>query len=173
MSSPRRACSIRWTPLEPRRHRAARALSPPRWARTDAPAAANWAQRLDGDAGVGAVAAVANQWVARDAAAARNWILGLPRDAARDAALVQVLGATAGTPAADAALIDEFSSPAAQQRGLGEAVRIVAARDIEVARRLADQHVTDLGTRQAVERFIEQGANASTLSQPPPRVPTR
>jgi hypothetical protein len=83
---------------------------------------------------------------------------------------VQVLGATAGSPSADA-LVDEFSSPIAQQRGLGEAVRIVAARDVEAARRLADRHVTDPGARQGVERFIEQGASSQTLTQPSQRVP--
>jgi hypothetical protein len=123
---------------------------------------------------VGAVSAVASQWVARDAAAARNWAMSLPRDAARDAALVQVLGATAGTPAADAALLDTFSSPAAQQQGLNQAIRIIAARDVEIARQLADQYLTDPGTRQAAERFIEQGANSGPFFRPAPRVaPTR
>jgi hypothetical protein len=145
------------------------------WARRDPQAAAAWAHSLaHADTAVGAVSAVANQWVARDAVAARNWAMGLPRDAARDAALVQVLGATAGTPAADAALVDAFSSSAAQQRGLNEAIRIVANRDVDVARQLADQYITDPGTRQAADRFIEQGGNGPAYFRPPPRVaPTR
>jgi hypothetical protein len=146
------------------------------WARQDPQAAAAWAHSLaHDDTAVGAISAVANQWVSRDAAAARNWAMSLPRDAARDAALVQVLGATAGTPGADAVLVDAFSSSAAQQRGLNEAVRIIAARDADVARQLADQYITDPGTRQAAERFIEQGANNTILFRPPPRVapPTR
>ena len=141
------------------------------WARRDAPAAAAWARGLaDPDAAAGAVSAVASQWAARDAVAARNWAMGLPRDAARDAALVQVIGATAGTAAADAALIDGFSNVEAQQRGLNEAVRIIAARDVDVARQLADRYITDAGTRQAAERFIEQGASSSPFFRPPPRV---
>ncbi len=145
------------------------------WARRDAPAAANWAHALaDSETAAGAVGAVASQWVARDAAAARNWAMGLPRDAARDAALVQVLGATAGTPTADAALVDAFSNPAAQQQGLNQAIRIIATRDVETARQLADQYLTDPGTRQAAERFIEQGANSGAFFRPAPRVaPTR
>ena len=143
------------------------------WARQDPQAAAAWAHSLaHDDTAVGAVSAVANQWVSRDAAAARNWAMSLPRDAARDAALVQVLGATAGTPGADAVLVDAFSSSAAQQRGLNEAVRIIAARDTDVARQLADQYITDPGTRQAAERFIEQGANSPVFFRPPPRVAT-
>lgn len=141
------------------------------WARQDALAAAAWAHRLaDADTAAGAVSAVASQWAARDAAAARSWAMGLPRDAARDAALVQILGATAGTAATDTALIDAFSSLDAQQRGLNEAVRIIAARDTEVARQLADRYITDPGTRQAAERFIEQGASSGTFFRPPPRV---
>jgi hypothetical protein len=143
------------------------------WARRDPQAAAAWAHALaDDDTAVGAVSSVANQWVARDAVAARNWAMGLPRDAARDAALVQLLGATAGTPGADGALVDAFSSSAAQQRGLNEAVRIVAARDLDVARQLADRYITDPGTRQAADRFIEQGANNGVFFRPPPRVAT-
>lgn len=144
------------------------------WVRRDAPAAARWAQGLaDGETAAGAVAAVANQWVARDAAAARNWATSLPRSPARDAALVQVLGATAGTPSSDAAVVDGFSSPAALQEGVSQAVRIVAARDVEAARQLADRYLTDPGTRQAAERFIEQGANGALFAPPPPRVPAQ
>jgi hypothetical protein len=143
------------------------------WARTDTLAAASWARELSGDAANRAVAAVAGQWVRRDAVAARGWALGLPMDAARDAALVQVLGATAGTPAADRALIDAFSSSAAQQRGIGEAVRIVAARDPAAARQLVDQHVTDPGVRQAAQNYIEQGPNAGNFGPPPRLAPTR
>jgi hypothetical protein len=141
------------------------------WARRDPAAAAAWAHAIaDRDTAVGAVSSVASQWVARDAAAARNWAMGLPRDAARDAALVQVLGATAGNATADAVLIDAFSSPAAQQQSLNESIRIIAARDVEVARQLADQYISDPGTRQAAERFIEQGARSGLFFRPPPRV---
>lgn len=141
------------------------------WARKDPAAAAAWAHSLPhGDTAAGAVSSVASQWVARDAAAARNWAIGLPRDELRDAALVQVLGATAGTPGAEAALVESFSSPAAQQRGLNEAVRIIASRDVEVARRLADQYLTDPGTRRAAERFIEQGATSGMPFRQAPRV---
>ncbi len=144
------------------------------WARRDARAAATWALGLaDDDTAAGAVSAVASQWVTRDAAAARAWAMGLPRDAARDAALVQVLGATAGTLDADAALLDAFSSPAAQQRGISDAIRIIAARDVDVARQLADQYLTDRGTRNAADRFIEQGASSSVFFRPLPRVPAQ
>jgi hypothetical protein len=144
------------------------------WARRDARAAASWARGLtDDDTAAGAVSAVASQWVTRDAAAARTWVMSLPRAAARDAALVQVLGATAGTPAADTTLLDAFSSPAAQQRGVNEAIRIIAARDVEVARQLADRYLTDPGTRQAADRYIEQGASSLVFFRPTPRIPAQ
>ena len=144
------------------------------WARRDAPAAASWARGLaDDDSAADAVSAVASQWVTRDAAAARTWVMSLPRAAARDAALVQVLGATAGTPAADTTLLDAFSSPAAQQRGVNEAIRIIAARDVEVARQLADQYLTDPGTRQAADRYIERGASSAVFFPPTPRIPAQ
>jgi hypothetical protein len=144
------------------------------WARRDAPAAASWARGLtDDDAAGGAVGAVVSQWVTRDAAAARTWVASLPRAAARDAALVQILGATAGTPAADTTLLDAFSSAAAQQRGVNQAIRIIAARDVEAARQLADQYLPDPGTRQAAERYIEQGASSTIFLQRPPRIPAQ
>jgi hypothetical protein len=141
------------------------------WARQDAQAAASWARSLDEDLGLGAVAVVAGQWVARDAAAARHWVMSLPSNSARDAALVQLVGATAGTTDADPALLDAFSSSAAQQQGISQAVRIVAARDTDVARQLADRYVTEPGLRQATERFIEQGSSGPAIGPPAALVP--
>ena len=142
------------------------------WARKDIPAAASWARELGDDAiAAGAVGVVTSQWVTRDAAAARNWTLSLPTGAKRDAALVQVVGATAGTASGDSTLLDAFSTPTAQQAGVNQAVRIIAQRDAAAARRLADQYLTDPGARQAAERFIEQSSDGVTFGQPPPRVP--
>lgn len=143
------------------------------WAREDPAAAAAWARDLrHPDAVVVAVNAVAARWVERDAAAARHWTFGLPLGAARDAALVQVLGATAGTTAADPALLDAFSSSAAQQSGIHDAVRMIAQRDPEAARELADRYLTDPAMRRAAEQFLAQPA-ASFVGRSPPRLPTR
>jgi hypothetical protein len=87
-------------------------------------------------------------------------VLGLTPNAARDAALAQIVGITAGTTDADPALFDAFSSPAALERGVSEAVRIVAARDTDTARQLADRYVTNPGLRRATAGFIEQGSSA-------------
>ena len=138
------------------------------WARQDAPAAASWARELADDAiAAGAVGVVAGQWVTRDAAAARNWTMSLPTGAKRDAALVQIVGATAGTASGESTLLDAFSSPTAQQAGVNQAVRIVAQRDADAARRLADQYLTDPGARQAAERFIEQSSDGAMFGQAP------
>jgi hypothetical protein len=142
------------------------------WARRDLPAAASWARDIADDGiAAGAVSVVTAQWAARDAAAARNWTMSLPMGAKRDAALVQVVGATAGTASAEPALLDAFSNRAAQQAGVNEAVRIIAQRDAAAARQIADEYLTDPDARRNAERFIEFGANGAMFGPPPPRVP--
>jgi hypothetical protein len=141
------------------------------WAQQDAAAAAAWARGLSGEAAGGAVSAVASQWAERDAPAARNWVMSLPPDAARDAALVQLVGATAGTAMADSGLLDAFSSPAARERGIGEAASIVAARDTEVALRLVDEYITDPGRRETAQRLIERMSRGPMPGPPAPRLP--
>lgn len=124
------------------------------WARQDAAAAAMWARTLPSDAAAGALSAVAGQWAARDAGAARNWVTSLPPGEARDAALAQIVGATAGTAQADSTLFDAFSSAAARERAISDAARIVALRDSAVARELVDRYVTDPELRRSAERYI-------------------
>jgi hypothetical protein len=143
------------------------------WAREDPAAAAAWAHELrNNDAETAATATIANQWVARDPVAVRNWTFGLPSGAPRDAALVQLLGATAGTPAADPAVLEAFSTAEARQRGVNEAVRVIMQRDPAAARELADRYITDPGTRQATERFFEQGGpQPMPIGPGPPRLP--
>jgi hypothetical protein len=142
------------------------------WARQDPAAAAAWARELRHEGVETAVnATIANQWVARDAIAARNWTFGLASGAPRDAALAEILSATAGTPAADPAVLDAFSSSDARQRGVNQAVRMIMQRNPAAARELADRYITDPGMRQATERFFEQGGNPPFA--PPPQLPTR
>jgi hypothetical protein len=141
------------------------------WARQDAAAAAGWARGLSGEAAAGAVSAVASQWAASDAPAARNWVMSLPPNAARDAALVQLVGATAGTAMADPALLDAFSSPAARAQGIAEAVSFVAARDTEVALRLVDEHITEPRLRERARRSIETMSRGPMPGPPTPRLP--
>lgn len=140
------------------------------WARQDARAAAGWAAAIaDDGARATAVGEVAAQWVAHDAAGARGWTLGLPAGTARDRALTQLLGTTTST--VDHVLVDAFSNPEAQERGVGDAVRMISVRDPAAARRVADAYLTDPGARQAAERFIEQGKNGPSLGPNPPRLP--
>jgi len=140
-------------------------------ARQDPIAAASWARELPAATAPGATSVVAGAWVVRDAPAARNWVMSLPANEARDAALVQIVGATAGTTAADASLLDAFSSPAAQQRGIAEAARFVATRDSDVARELVNRYVTDPEVRRSAERFIAERAGYPFANRPPPRLP--
>jgi hypothetical protein len=142
------------------------------WARRDHRAAAGWAAALaDENTRMTAVGTAASNWAARDAPGARGWVLGLPTGAARDSALTQLLGApTAST--IDHVVVDAYSNAEARQRGVSDAVRMIAARDTVAARQLADQYLTDPGTRRAVERFIEQGRYGPAVGGPaPPRLP--
>ena len=135
-------------------------------------AASQWAATIaDERARVTAVGAAASQWAARDAPGARGWVLGLATGAARDSAVTQLLGATT-TGTIDHVLVDAYSNSEARQRGVNDAVRMIATRDTVAARQLADQYITDPAARQAVERFIEQGRNGPTIfGPPPPRLP--
>ena len=141
------------------------------WTQKDPRAAASWALGLaSDDARESAIGAVAAQWAPRDAAGARSWALGLPAGKPRDLALTQVLGATK-TSVIDHVLVDAFSDAEARQRGVNQAVRMIATRDVPTARQLADQYLTDPAARQAVERFIEQGAPTFSIGPGPPRLP--
>jgi hypothetical protein len=142
------------------------------WARRDHRAAAGWAAAVaDDDVRATAVGTAAAQWAARDAPGARGWALGLAPGAARDAAVTQLLGATTASTI-DHVLVDAYSNSEARQRGISNAVRMIAFRDTAAARQLADQYLTDPGARQAAERFIEQGRNGSMyIGQPAPRLP--
>jgi len=142
------------------------------WARSDHRAAASWAAAVaDENARRTAVGTAAAQWASRDAPGARGWVLGLPTGTPRDAAVTQLLGTTTASTI-DHVLVDAYSNSEARQRGVSDAVRIIAARDPAVARQLADQYLTDPGARQSAERFIEQGRNGPTLfGPPPPRLP--
>ena len=143
------------------------------WARRDHRAAAGWAAALaDESARVTAVGTAASNWAARDAAGARGWALGLATGPARDSAVTQLLGTTTASTI-DHVLIDAYSNAEARQRGVSDAVRMIAARDTVAARQLADQYLTDPGARQAAERFIEQGRNGgpALFGPPPPRLP--
>jgi hypothetical protein len=141
------------------------------WARQDSRAAAAWAGALTAEAArVPAVREVAAQWAARDAAGARGWALGLAPGDARDAALTQLLGAaTADT--LDHVVLDAFSTESAQQRGVGDVVRMLAVRDPAAARRLADRYLTDAGERQAAQHFIERNRNSPVFGPSVPFVP--
>jgi hypothetical protein len=141
------------------------------WAQKDPGAAASWATALASDDARGsAIAAVAATWAPRDAAGARTWALGLPASATRDQALTQVLSA-ATTNTIDHVLIDAFSDAKAKERGVSQAVRIIATRDAPAARQLADQYLTDPGARQAAERFITQDVSNYSIGPSPPRLP--
>jgi hypothetical protein len=143
------------------------------WAQRDPGAAATWAATLTSDdARVSAISAVAGTWAPRDSAGARSWALSLPANAARDQALTQVLSATK-TNAIDHVLIDAFSDAKARERGVTQAVRMIATRDASAARQLADQYLTDPTARQAAERFITQDQSGFYSYGPgtPPRLP--
>jgi hypothetical protein len=142
------------------------------WARRDHRAAAGWAATIaDDNVRAAAVGTAAAQWAARDAPGARGWVLGMATSATRDAAVTQLLGATTASTI-DHVLVDAYSNAQARQRGVSDAVRMIALRDTAAARQLADQYLTEPGARQAAERFIEQGRNGTMyIGPPPPRLP--
>lgn len=125
----------------------------------DPRAAARVLDRLDlaaGGPGVDAARLIAAQWLRRDARAARDWALDLPQGAARDAALGPLVsGAAVDSGVANPELLAAFSSDAAAQRALRDAVAALAVRDAGAARRLAD-HITDPALRREAERALDR-----------------
>ena len=98
-------------------------------------------------------------------------MLGLPTGKPRDSAVTQLLGTTTANTI-DHVLVDAYSNSEARQRGVTDAVRMIAGRDTVAARQLADQYLTDPGARQAAERFIDQGRyGPAIVGPPPPRLP--
>lgn len=133
------------------------------WAARDPEAAANWLTRsvdfsepqptgpqLSSVAGI-----IVSQWAARDAAAAERWVLSLPRGAARDEGLTGLLQRGASRGNVDARLLDQYSSPEAQGRGVLSTVSSLARSNPDLARQLIDRHITDPTQRTQAERVLE------------------
>jgi hypothetical protein len=128
------------------------------WARTNAPAAADWARRFATDGqrerALNGVAAV---WGGNDYAAARSWSLGLPAGSTRDAALSALLASsdTAGGEI-DASLLAAFSSDTSRQRAVQGAIFRIAQRSPADARLLVSRYLPQQEQRQQAERTIDQ-----------------
>jgi hypothetical protein len=157
--------SIEWS-RAPDAANAARAVAAA-WARREPRAAASWVAALgNDDAKTAATAALSGAWARRDLAGARGWAMELPASPARDAAIVQVLGAATGTTL-DPGLLDAFSSTAARDRGLSQAVSMIAQRDSDAAHAIADRYITDPTARQQAERFLARGPLDGFIQQAP------
>jgi len=127
------------------------------WARTDAPAAAEWARRFATDQERSmALSAVAGVWGGNDYVAARSWALRLPSGSARDAALGALLARTRTSAELDTALLPAFSTDTARQGAIVSAIYRIAQRNAADARLLAERHLTLPEQRQQAERGIDQ-----------------
>jgi len=129
-----------------------------RAARSDPKAAAALLGTLESDGtaeGRAAASVIARRWSSLDSPAARQWALSLRAGDTRDAALAPVLGAAlVARGDVDPVLLGAFSSNAAQQSALGDAVVALARRDPAAARSFADRYLTDPDERRTAERLI-------------------
>ncbi|HET7131068.1 MAG TPA: hypothetical protein VFJ95_02415, partial [Gammaproteobacteria bacterium] len=98
---------------------------------------------------------IARYWSERDAPAARAWALRLPRGGARDQALSALLrGRLAAGGEPESSLLGAFSTDAARQHAVTDAIVALGQRDPAAARALADRYVTEPAERRNLERFI-------------------
>jgi hypothetical protein len=126
------------------------------WAQSQPLAAAEWAAQLRNGAGRStALAASADAWASKDYAAARDWTMRLTAGEARDVALGSLLGNSAAGEL-DSALIAAFSTAAARERAVLNALRTVGARNPAEARTLIDRYIASPAQREQAERILEQ-----------------
>ena len=128
------------------------------WARTDAPAAAEWARRFarDDDQRALPLSAATEVWASNDYAAARSWALRLPAGPVRDAALGSLLRNTRGSSELDTSLLPAFSTDTSRQNAVLGAIYGIARRSPADARQAAERHLTSPEQRQQAERSISQ-----------------
>jgi hypothetical protein len=137
------------------------------WARTDPPAAADWARRVstDGQRSM-ALGAVTEVWAGNDYAAARSWTLRLPVGQPRDSALGALLANARTTSDLDTNLLGAFSTEAARQNSTLNAVYRIAQRSPTDARLIAERHLTSPEQCQQAERGIAQVERELSGGQP-------
>lgn len=128
------------------------------WARTDAPAAAEWARRFAGDDEQRTLplSAATEVWAGNDYASARGWALRLPAGPPRDAALGSLLLIPRGNGELDTSLLPAFSTDEVRQNAVLGAIYRVARRNPDDARRVAERHLTSPERREQAERTIAQ-----------------
>jgi hypothetical protein len=127
------------------------------WAKVDPQAAGNWAFALsDRTLRANSISHVAAVWAVEDTAAAQRWLLGLPNGPARDAGLSSLLRAGAASGSVDTSLLGAYSSDAARQQGMANALVELGLSDPEEARRLMEIHVSDHRLRETVESMLAQ-----------------
>jgi hypothetical protein len=126
------------------------------WSRQNPRAAAQWVMGLS-DARVRALALepVVASWAVRDLASAERWTMGLPGGEARDQALGALLARQAVSGSVDRKLLDSFDSDTARQRALASQMRAIARRDPDAAQDLADEYLTNPGSREEARAMIE------------------
>ena len=135
------------------------------WARTDAPAAAAWAQRFAGNDEQRATPlnAVTSVWAGNDYPAARSWALRLPAGPGRDAALGALLANARTSGELDTSLLPAFSTDTSRENAVLGAIYRIAPRNAADARQVAERHLTSPERRQQAERTIGQMERESTV----------
>jgi len=133
------------------------------WANQDPAAAAEWAMdRRSEQERTMAVRSVVATWASQDLAGARQWALRLPQGTVRDVGLTTVLSnAVQRSGALDTSVLNAFSSDAARQQAVMQAVQGLAYNDPARARAVVDGF-TDPSLRAEAERVL-----ANTRQQRP------
>jgi hypothetical protein len=125
------------------------------WAMTDPYGAADWALEFDdAEARSNALTGIAGAWASYDTRAARNWALTMPAGANRDAALTGAVQMIGSAESLDQALLGAFSSDRVRQQAIMRAMPSVAQRDVDEARRLLDDHLSDPSLRRQAEQLL-------------------
>jgi hypothetical protein len=132
---------------------------------TDPYAAADWALDLnEAEARSNALTGIAGAWASYDTRAARNWVLTMPTGTSRDAALTGAVQMIGRAESLDQGLLGAFSSDRAREQAIMRAIPSVAQRDVDEARRLVDDHVTDPDLREQADYMLSSPTQRGRVS---------
>lgn len=126
-------------------------------------AAAGWAKEVGHPP---ALAAAATSWARNDAAAAERWVLDLPRGEGRDAALAGYFAGAVDDGDIDRTLLGAFDSDVTRQQAVARAALRIAVTDVEAARALTREHITDPELRRGVEEQLGRAGRMPPVQLP-------
>ena len=127
------------------------------WSMSEPQQAAAWAATLEDTTRRGEMLAVVmSRWASKDFAASKSWLLAQPAGEARDGGLSQMVRASTHQTL-DADIMNAFNDEHLRQQAVANlALSLTNANDLNRARAIVDEHITDAEMKQRVTGWIER-----------------